>query len=223
MADTETRHPSRRQLLRSTTGLLAAAGVASASASAQPLRGANGPSPNAGRSQTAMHRQKMVGYMLAHEQFSVPELVGIGASAAQAGFNLLATSDHFQPWQANEGHCGEAWVTLGAVGDRTPPAWIGTTVTCPTLRYNPGVVAEAFATLGLLYPGRVFLGVGSGEALNEQAATGNWPAWPERWERLVEAIDIIRALWAGEHVSHKGKTTRSTPSSTTRRRSRYRC
>lgn len=205
MAGSEPFQPSRRQLLRSTTGLLAAAGVASASATAQPLRGGNEAEPVGGRAPGTMHRQKMIGYMLAHEQFSVPDLVGIGTSAAQAGFNLLATSDHFQPWQANEGHCGEAWVTLGAVGDRAQPAWIGTTVTCPTLRYNPGVVAEAFATLGLLYPGRVFLGVGSGEALNEQAATGVWPAWPERWERLVEAIDIIRALWAGEHVSHKGK------------------
>jgi F420-dependent hydroxymycolic acid dehydrogenase len=118
---------------------------------------------------------------------------------------LLATSDHFQPWQANQGHCGEAWVTLGALGGRTEPVWIGTTVTCPILRYHPAVVAEAFATLAQLYPGRVFLGVGSGEALNEQAATGNWPAWPERWERLIEAIDIIRALWSGQSVSHRGK------------------
>ncbi len=77
-------------------------------------------------------------------------------------------------------------------------------MTCLTLRYNAAVVAEAFASLSLLYPGRVFLGVGSGEALNEQAATGTWPAWPERWERLVEAISIIRALWTGGHVSHHG-------------------
>ena len=137
----------------------------------------------------------MVGYMLAHEQFPVPELVGLGAAAAQAGFGLLATSDHFQPWQANEGHTGEAWVTLGALGERARPAWIGTTVTCPTLRYHPAVVAE----------GRVFLGVGSGEALNEKAATGTWPAWPERWERLVEALAVIRALWSGQQVTHQGK------------------
>ena len=143
--------------------------------------------------------------MLAHEQFTVPELVNIGGWAKQAGFDLLATSDHLQPWQANEGHCGEAWVTLAAAGERTNPAWIGTTVTCPTLRYNPAVVAEAFASLSLLYPGRVFLGVGSGEALNEEAATGLWPKWPERWERLVEAIGIIRALWNGEQVAHQGK------------------
>jgi TAT-translocated FGD2 family F420-dependent dehydrogenase len=149
--------------------------------------------------------EKLVGFMLAHEQFTAAQLTNLGASAVQAGFGLLATSDHFQPWQANEGHCGEAWVTLGALGGRTEPAWIGTTVTCPTLRYHPAVVAEAFATLAQLYPGRIFLGVGSGEALNEQAATGDWPSWEERWARLIEAIDIIRALWAGQPVSHRGK------------------
>jgi len=82
---------------------------------------------------------------------------------------------------------------------------MGTTVTCPTLRYNPAVVAEAFASLSHLYPGRIFLGIGSGEALNEQAATGAWPKWRERWDRLIEAIDIIRALWAGQPVSHRGR------------------
>ncbi|MGA7263077.1 MAG: TIGR03557 family F420-dependent LLM class oxidoreductase [Stellaceae bacterium] len=153
----------------------------------------------------SLQHKRMVGYMLAHEQFTVSELVNIGGWAKQAGFDLLATSDHLQPWQANEGHCGAAWVTLAAAGERTNPAWIGTTVTCPTLRYNPAVVAEAFASLSLLYPGRVFLGVGSGEALNEEAATGVWPKWPERWERLVEAIGIIRALWNGEQLAHQGK------------------
>jgi G6PDH family F420-dependent oxidoreductase len=82
---------------------------------------------------------------------------------------------------------------------------MGTTVTCPILRYDPAVVAEAFDSLSLLYPGRIFLGVGSGEALNEQAATGAWPKWQERWDRLAEAITIIRQLWSGRHVSHKGQ------------------
>lgn len=167
--------------------MVAAAGAAASPAGAQPVNIANKPA----RSQTALNRQKLVGYMLAHEQCTAPELVGLGASAAQAAFGLLATSDHFQPWQANEGHAGEAWVTLGAVGERAQPAWIGTTVTCPTL--------------GLLYPGGVFLGVGSGEALNERAATGAWPPWAERWERLIEAVAVIRALWAGEPVAHHGK------------------
>jgi F420-dependent hydroxymycolic acid dehydrogenase len=151
-----------------------------------------------------LHRG-MLAYMLAHEQFTAPELLRIGVAAERAGFDMLATSDHFQPWQANERHCGEAWVTLGALGQRTRQAWMGPAVTCPTLRYHPAVVAEAFATLSQLYPGRMFLGLGSGEALNEQAATGMWPSWPERWERLIEAVSIIRALWSGEPVSHKGR------------------
>jgi len=142
--------------------------------------------------------------MLGHEQFPVPEIVEIGAAASRAGFQVLSTSDHLQPWQANEGHAGCAWVSMGALGAQAPQSWMGTAVTCPTMRYNPAVVAEAFASLSLLYPGRVFLGVGSGEALNEEAATGEWPKWQERWDRLIEAIAIIRALWTGEDVSHKG-------------------
>jgi TAT-translocated FGD2 family F420-dependent dehydrogenase len=147
----------------------------------------------------------LIGYMLAHEQFPVQELVELGNRAANGGFHLLATSDHLQPWQANEGHCGEAWVTLGALSSRASRTWMGTTVTCPILRYSPAVVAEAFASMSHLAPGRVFLGVGSGEALNEEAATGTWPKWQERWDRLIEAITIIRQLWSGENVSHRGK------------------
>jgi G6PDH family F420-dependent oxidoreductase len=133
----------------------------------------------------ALVGQRRVGFMLAHEQFGAPHLVKLAGTVAQSGFDLLATSDRFQPWQANEGHCGEAWVTMGAMASRINDAWMGTTVTCPTLRYHPAVVAEAFATLSQLHPGRVFLGVGSGEALNEAAATGNWPAWQKRCDRLI--------------------------------------
>lgn len=147
----------------------------------------------------------LIGFMLAHEQFRLPDLVEIGAAASSAGFRLLAASDHFQPWQANQGHSGLAWITMAAAASRVNGAWMGTTVTCPTLRYNPAVVAEAFASLSQLAPGRVFLGTGSGEALNELAATGEWPDWQERWDRLAEAIYIIRALWSGEHVVHDGK------------------
>jgi G6PDH family F420-dependent oxidoreductase len=144
----------------------------------------------------------MVGFMLAHEQFPVPELVELGGAAEQAGFDLLATSDHLQPWQANERHAGHAWVTMAALGQRTKRVWIGPAVTCPTFRYNPAVVAEAFASLNLLYPGRIFLGIGSGEALNEQAAVGSWPNWIERSERLVEASEIIRKMWTGGQIVH---------------------
>jgi F420-dependent hydroxymycolic acid dehydrogenase len=148
---------------------------------------------------------RQVGFQLAHEQFRVPELVELGTAADQAGFDLLAVSDHFQPWQANEGHSGQAWVTMSAIGQRTKRIRMGTTVTCPTFRYNPAVVAEGFASLSLLYPGRIFLGIGSGEALNEEAAIGSWPKWPERSERLVEAAEIIRKLWVGQQIDHSGK------------------
>ena len=146
---------------------------------------------------------KTIGFMLASEQFTGPQLVDIGEAATRNGFGLLATSDHFQPWQTNERHSTQAWVTMGALGSRSGNAWMGTTVTCPTLRYSPAVVAEAFASLSLFNPGRIFLGVGSGEALNEKAATGNWPRWQERWDRLIEAITVIRALWTGNPVHHK--------------------
>jgi TAT-translocated FGD2 family F420-dependent dehydrogenase len=149
-------------------------------------------------------RQRLVSFMLPHEQFPVTELIELGQAAANVGFGVLSTSDHFQPWQANEGHCGAAWVTLGALTGRVQ-TWMGTTVTCPILRYQPAVVAQAFSTLGQLHPGRIFLGVGSGEAINEAAVTGDWPGWQERWDRMAEAIGIIRALWSGQTVSHHGQ------------------
>lgn len=149
--------------------------------------------------------RRCMGFMLGHEQFPVSELIELGVSAESAGFDLLAVSDHFQPWQDNEGHCGSAWVTLSALTQRTKSCWLGPAVTCPTLRYNPAVVAEVFASLDHLCPGRVFLGVGSGEALNEEAATGLWPNWQERSERLIEAIAVIKKLWSGDFIVHEGK------------------
>lgn len=155
-------------------------------------------------SNTSFNR-KMMGFMLPHEQFPVQRLVELGVAAERAGFDLLATSDHLQPWQANEGHSGQAWVTMAAIGQRTNHVWIGPAVTCPTFRYNPAVVAEAFASLNLLTPGRIFLGIGSGEAINEEASTGSWPKWNERSERFIEAADVIRKLWSGQPVSHQGQ------------------
>lgn len=149
--------------------------------------------------------KRVLGFTLAHEQFPVPELVRLGKAAEQAGFTYVGISDHLQPWQDNEGHSGQAWVTMGALSQHLHQTWMGTLVTCPTIRYRPAVVAEAWASMSLLYPGRVFLGVGSGEALNEEAATGDWPSWDERSERLIEAVDVIRQLWTGQQISHKGK------------------
>jgi F420-dependent hydroxymycolic acid dehydrogenase len=198
----------RRRMLKS--ALLTAFGAGLSAAGAVPAQtNAAAGNSSAPRTARATHgpsslSKGMIAFMLAHEQFAVPDLIRLGASAEQAGFDLLATSDHFQPWQANERHAGQAWVTLGVLGQRTERVWMGPTVTCPILRYHPAVVAEAYATLSQLYPGRIFLGLGSGEALNEQAATGAWPAWRERWDRLIEAVTIIRGLWTGQRLQHKG-------------------
>ena len=150
-------------------------------------------------------KKGMMGVMLPHEQFTQPQLLEFGAAAEQAGFDFVATSDHLQPWQANEGHAGMAWITISALGARTKRLTMGTTVTCPTFRYNPAIVAQAFASMAVLYPNRIFLGLGSGEAINEQVSTGNWPKWEERSERLIEATELIRELWKGGEVKHQGK------------------
>jgi len=146
-----------------------------------------------------------IGFVLSTEQFSPSDLLKFGVSAEGAGFDLIWSSDHFQPWQDNEGHAGQAWVLLSALGQRTRRVPFGTGVTCPSFRYRPAIVAQAFATLGDLYPGRVFLGVGTGEALNEQAATGEWGEYEERHNRLEEALTVIRRLWSGEVVNYQGQ------------------
>lgn len=146
-----------------------------------------------------------IGFVLSSEQFPTPELVKLGEAADRAGFGAIWTSDHFQPWQDNQGHSSHAWITLAAVGQRTAHVLMGTGVTCPTYRYRPAIVAEGFASLGLLYPGRVFLGVGTGEALNERASGGGWGSYRERGDRLIEAVKLIRRLWTGDWVSHDGR------------------
>jgi TAT-translocated FGD2 family F420-dependent dehydrogenase len=144
-------------------------------------------------------------FTLSHEQFPVPDLIEFGVAAERAGFDGISTSDHFQPWQDNQGHAGLAWVTLAALARATSHLEFGTSVTCPAYRYQPAVVAEAFASLSLLAPGRVYLGAGAGEALNEVAACGGWGDYDERADRLVEAVRVIRALWTGEYVEHQGR------------------
>jgi F420-dependent hydroxymycolic acid dehydrogenase len=143
-------------------------------------------------------------YVLSSEQFTVPQLVECGRLAERAGFDGVWTSDHFQPWQPNEGHSGSAWVTLAALTQRTSRITLGTGVTCPSFRYRPAVVAQVWASLSQLAPGRVFLGVGSGENLNEGAAGGGWGRYEERASRLVESVEIIRALWTGTQVKVEG-------------------
>jgi F420-dependent hydroxymycolic acid dehydrogenase len=145
-----------------------------------------------------------VGYHCAAEQFAPAQLIEFAVAAEDAGFKGATMSDHLHPWQDNQGHAGHAWMTLAAIAARTERLVVGTGITCPIYRHHPLEVAHAFATLGVLFPGRVFLGVGTGEAVNE-AASGGWGPYRERSERLVEAIHLIRQLWTGEWVDFEGR------------------
>jgi len=149
-----------------------------------------------------------IGYVAAHEQFPGPELVEYGVLAEQAGFDIMWASDHFHPWQHNQGHATQAWLTLAALGQRTQRIVMGTGVTCPTYRYNPAIVAQTFASLGVFYPGRVFLGVGTGEALNEAPSGGGWGPYKERAARLREALTLIERLWTEDWVTYRGQDLR---------------
>jgi len=146
-----------------------------------------------------------VGVVLSHEQFRTDQLVAQAQAAERAGFRYAWASDHIQPWQDDEGHSMFPWLMLALVGSNTSHISFGTGVTCPTYRYNPATVAQAFASLAILYPERVFLGVGTGERLNEQAATNMFGSYTERHDRLVEAITLIRRLWNGSRISFSGR------------------
>jgi coenzyme F420-dependent glucose-6-phosphate dehydrogenase len=144
------------------------------------------------------------GYKASAEQFGPTELLEFGVLAEEMGFDSVFVSDHLQPWMHEGGHAPAAVPWLGALGARTSKILMGTSVLTPTFRYHPGVVAQMFATLGVLYPNRVILGVGTGEALNEVTLGLEWPDAPERFQRLKEAISLIEALWADERVSFDG-------------------
>ena len=124
--------------------------------------------------------------------------------AAASGFEGLFIPDHFHPWTVARG-TPFAWTLIASVAERTHNVVVGSAVTCPYLRYNPAIVAQAFATLGATYEGRIFLGVGTGEALNEVPVGCSWPRGPERLERLEEAVHVIRMLWTREYVTFEGK------------------
>ncbi|MEU0876084.1 glucose-6-phosphate dehydrogenase (coenzyme-F420) [Nocardia brasiliensis] len=148
-----------------------------------------------------------LGYKASAEQFAPRELVELTVSAEENGFDSAMISDHFQPWRFNGGHAPFSLAWLAAVGERTRRIQIGTSVLTPTFRYNPAVIAQAFATMACLYPGRVMLGVGSGEALNEIATgfIGEWPEFKERYARLRESVELMRALWTGDRVDFEGE------------------
>jgi coenzyme F420-dependent glucose-6-phosphate dehydrogenase len=139
-------------------------------------------------------------FSASHEMFSPSELLGQAEAAAGAGFDGIGCSDHFAPWWP-DGQSGHAWTWLGAVGQVVPKLPIGTGVTALVHRYHPAIVAQAFMSLEELFPGRVFLGVGSGEALNEVPCGADWPSVGEQIERMDQALDVITRLWDGETVT----------------------
>ncbi len=146
-----------------------------------------------------------LGYKASAEQFGPTELLEFSVMAEKVGFDSVFISDHFQPWRHTDGHAPFSFAWLGALGARTSRIVMGTSVMTPTFRYHPSVVAQCFGTLGAMFPGRVILGVGTGESLNEVPATGmHWPEMKERFARLREAVTLIRKLWSEERVSFSG-------------------
>ena len=145
-----------------------------------------------------------LGYKASAEQFRPSELLDFAVHAEHAGFDSVFISDHLQPWRHDGGHAPSALPWLGAVAARTERIVVGTSVLTPTFRYHPGVIAQAFATLGSMFPGRVVLGVGTGEALNEVTLGATWPPIAERFQRLKESLELIDALWSSERVTFDG-------------------
>jgi coenzyme F420-dependent glucose-6-phosphate dehydrogenase len=151
-----------------------------------------------------------IGYKASAEQFSPSSLLEFSCLAEQLGFNSVFISDHFQPWRHTGGHAPYSFAWMGALGARTSRILIGTSVVTPTFRHHPSVVAQAVGTLGAMFPGRIILGVGSGESLNEAPAIGiEWPGFKERFGRLKEAIELMKRLWREERVTFEGEYYRT--------------
>jgi coenzyme F420-dependent glucose-6-phosphate dehydrogenase len=151
-----------------------------------------------------------LGYKASAEQFDPRSLLEFSVTAEEVGFDSVWVSDHFQPWRHKDGHAPFSLAWMAALGERTSRVTIGTSVATPTFRYHPSIVAQAFGTLGCLAPGRIILGVGTGESLNETPATGlEWPGFKERFGRLRESIEVIRRLWTEDRVSFDGEYYRT--------------
>jgi coenzyme F420-dependent glucose-6-phosphate dehydrogenase len=147
-----------------------------------------------------------LGYKASAEQFAPAKLLEFGILAEQAGFDSCFVSDHFQPWKHTDGHAPNSLVWLGALGARTQRLILGSSVLTPTFRYHPSIVAQAFGTMGSMFPGRVILGIGTGEGLNEVPSTGApWPEFKERFARMREAVQLMRKLWTEERVTCEGE------------------
>lgn len=155
-----------------------------------------------------------IGYKASAEQFTPTQLLEFTCLAEDLGFDSVFISDHFQPWRHTGGHAPYSFSWMGAAGARTQRIVIGTSVVTPTFRYHPSIVAQAIGTLGAMFPGRIILGVGTGESLNEVPAIGiKWPGFKERFGRLRESIVLMRKLWTEELVSFEGdyfRTERAT-------------
>jgi coenzyme F420-dependent glucose-6-phosphate dehydrogenase len=146
-----------------------------------------------------------IGYTLSSEEFGPRELVRFAARCEEVGFDFASISDHFHPWVDRQGNSPFVWGVIGGVAEVTERIRVGTGVTCPTTRIHPAIVAQAAATAQLQLEGRFWLGIGSGEALNEHITGERWPETAVRQERMVEAIEVIRKLWEGGLTSHHGK------------------
>jgi len=147
-----------------------------------------------------------LGYKASAEQFAPRQLLDFGVEAERQGFDSVVVSDHFQPWRHTDGHAPFSFAWLAVLGERTSRVILGTSVVTPTFRYHPAIVAQAMATLSSLNPGRVMLGVGTGESLNEVPVLDiEWPESPERFARLKEAIELIERLWREDFVTHQGQ------------------
>jgi G6PDH family F420-dependent oxidoreductase len=145
-----------------------------------------------------------IGYALSSEEHGPLELVRNAARAEQAGFSFALISDHFHPWTDRQGESAFVWSVIGAIAEATERIRLGTGVTCPTIRTHPAIVAHASATAAVMMEGRFFLGVGSGENLNEHILGDRWPPTRDRLDMLEEAVEVIRELWTGKLVSHRG-------------------
>ena len=151
-----------------------------------------------------------LGYKASAEQFAPGQLLDFAVLAEQQGFDSVFISDHFQPWRHTGGHAPFVFPWMGALGARSSRIVIGTSVLTPTFRYHPSIVAQGFGTLGSMFPGRIILGVGTGESLNEVPASGmKWPEPRERFARLREAVGLIRRLWSEERVTFEGEFYRT--------------
>ena len=146
-----------------------------------------------------------LGYALSSEEHRPLDLVRNAAQAEEAGFEFALISDHFHPWIDRQGESAFVWSVLGGIAAATERLVLGTGVTCPMIRIHPAIVAQAAATTAAMLPGRFFLGVGTGENLNEHVLGQRWPATEIRREMLEEAIEVMRALWQGDLTSHRGR------------------